>query len=72
MRRCRSLLPLAFDLEKSSDVMGCEAHDARKVCPSNLKLILVAEWPGLLGAQKTIAKSGVFGLLVRAHPDART
>jgi hypothetical protein len=43
---CRSLLPLAFDLEKSSDMVGGEAHGASKSRPSNLKLALVAYWYG--------------------------
>jgi hypothetical protein len=43
---CRSLLPLAFDLEKSSDRVGSEAHGASKSRPSNLKLALVAYWYG--------------------------
>ena len=47
MGLCRSLLPLAFDLEKSSDRVGSEAHGASKSRPSNLKLALVAYWYGL-------------------------
>ena len=43
---CRSLLPLAFDLEKSSDRGGSEAHGASKSRPSDRKLALVAYWYG--------------------------
>ena len=43
---CRSLLPLAFDPEKSSDRGGSEAHGTSKSRPSDLKLALVAYWYG--------------------------
>ena len=42
MGLCRSHLPLAFDLDKSPDMVGARQHGASKSRPSNLKLSLVA------------------------------
>ena len=66
---CRSLLPLAFDLEKSSDMVGA-AHDASKSCPSNLKLALVAYWYGLALCEES--SRHIWHIrMVNARPGAR-
>ena len=54
-------LPLAFDLEKSSNMVGARL----------IKLALAADRYGPAVSQKVLAKSGIFGM-VNARPDART
>ena len=56
--RCRSLLPLAFDLEKSSDMMGARLM-TREIVPIQPQADWSRSGKGLLGAQKTIAESGI-------------
>jgi len=69
---CRSLLPLAFDLDKSRDKVGARrmreqvatAHPASSWHWSRINM-------GLMCAQKFLAKSGIFGWLTRVQMLAR-
>jgi hypothetical protein len=68
---CRSLLPLAFDLEKSPDIVGARltARATRAHPTSSLHWSRIGM--GLLCAQKVFATSGILRM-VDARPGART
>ncbi len=59
---CRSLLPLAFDLEKSSDMVGARRMAQPRRAHPTSKLALVAYWygPAVCVAQNILAQSGIF------------
>jgi hypothetical protein len=68
---CRSLLPLAFDLEKSPDIVGARltARATRAHPTSSWHWSRIGM--GLLCAQKVLATSGILRI-VNARPGART